>query len=350
MKILIFGGCGFVGSNLAFKFKEQGNDITVFDNLVRRGVELNLPLFKQKGIKFIHGDVRNKEDFNKITDKIDIILDCAAQPSAINYQNPVFDITNNYLGVLNVLEYCRKYKCGLIFWSTNKCYTGEVCNIPKVKIKKDRFVWCNNPDLPGWSKKYGFNEQLTVNGKDHSIYGVSKINADLLIQEWSDAYGINSIINRWSCLAGPNQWGISDQGWVAWFMIANYFKIPLTVYGFNGYQVRDYLFTDDINYLVNKQINQIHEHKGSVFNVGGGKDFSVSINEAIKFINNNYNQFTGITKDDTQRRADQQLYITDNRLVKETFEWKPTVNFATGCLQIYNWIKIKEQEIKELYL
>lgn len=336
--ILIIGGAGFVGSNLAFKLKNDNYKVTVLDNLVRRGAENNIPIFKKLGISFIHGDTRNKEDINCL-DNYDVILDCAAQPSAINYKNPNFDITNNTYGVLNVLDYCRDRKAGLIFWSTNKCYTGKVCNSVKTKVNKNRLVFDMDQDkFDGFDAEFGFNENLTLNGNDHSIYGVSKVMADLMIQEYADAYKIPSICNRFSCLAGPNQWGKAEQGWMTWFAIANKLKLPIEVYGFDGLQVRDYLFIDDIYNLIKKQIENIDNYFGEVFNVGGGNEYSTSIKEAIGLIENNYSKFTDVKYFQETRRADQAVYISDNRKVKKAFNWEPSIKIEQGYEQIFEWI------------
>lgn len=202
MNILVLGGAGFMGSNLAIHLNNLGHKITVMDNMVRNGVENNLPRFKKYDIEFVRGDIRCPEDFNKLRGNFDIVLLLAAQPAAINYANPVFDITNNTMGVLHTLEYIRNSGAGLIFWSTNKCYSGQVCNTVPYVESDSRYVWANRNHIhTGWSE-IGFNENLSIDGKDRSIYGVSKAMADVLIQEWSDSYGIPSIINRFSCLSG----------------------------------------------------------------------------------------------------------------------------------------------------
>ena len=349
MKILIIGGAGFVGANLAVRFSADGNEVISMDNLVRRGSEFNIPRLKKAGVKFIHGDTRNKEDF-QILGKVDLVLDCAAQPSAINYENPNFDITNNTFGVLNVLDYCRSNGAGLIFWSTNKCYTGEVCNAVDLIKLDTRYEFDRmGKTVPGFDPVKGFNENLTPNGKDHSIYGVSKIMSDLMIQEYADAFKIPAICNRFSCLAGAYQWGKAEQGWVAWFGIAQKLGLPITIYGFNGYQVRDYLFIDDIYNLIKKQATAIKDYNGEVFNVGGGRDFSTSVNEAISFIEFSYGKFSEINIDNTPRRADQIVYITDNTKVKDTFDWKPVINLEQGYKQIYSWINDNIETLKNLY-
>jgi len=352
MKILIVGGAGFVGSNLAFYLKENGHEITVLDNLVRRGSENNILTFKERGISYYHGDIRNSEDLMLLPD-VDVVLLCAAQPCAINYANPVFDITNNTIGVLNVLEWCRHRKAALIFWSTNKVYSGEVCNDIPYEIQNRRFVW-NDPDFKrkGWDYKEGFSEELSIDGKDHSIYGLSKVCSDLMIQEWSDAFGIPSVINRFSCLAGPNQWGKAEQGWVSWFVLANEFNLPLTIYGYGGYQVRDYLFTPDINRLIEKQIHAVtssdSKHKGSVYNVGGGHSYSVSLNEALDTLSNS-RSWVDINFEENLRRADQAIYISNISKVCEEFNWEPEVSFVEGCFDIRRWIRTNKDLLEKLY-
>jgi len=349
--VLIFGGAGFVGFNLAIILKEKGHKITVVDNIVRRGSELNIPKLKKIGIDFIHADVRNKEDFKHIPNNVDVFLNCAAQPSAVNYENPEFDFANNTSGALNVLEHCRKTGAGLIFWSTNKVYSGEECNKLEYFIHKDRFTWSTPtyPNRPGISNR-GFSEELSIAGKDHSIYGVSKVAADFLTQEWSDAFGFPAIVNRFSCLTGPHQWGKAEQGWMTWFAIANYFGLPIEIFGYNGNQVRDYLFTDDLGELIYKQINRIEEFHGEVFNVGGGMDFSISVNEAIKFLSKTNKPFSSITMHPEKRRADQAIYITDNRKVCNEFDWCPVTDHINGYKQIFKWIESNEKELANLYV
>lgn len=358
-KILIIGGCGFVGANLASHLSDKF-DISIADNLVRRGSEISLEEFKKQGISFTHCDIRCPEDFNNLG-KYDVILNCAAQPSAINYSNPVFDITNNTIGVLNVLEYCRKTGAGLIQWSTNKCYSGVLVNsIPRITSKDYKarsrnyiefFEWTENTShrpIPGFDISKGFNENLSVDGNDHSIYGVSKIAADLLVQEWSDAFKINSIVNRFSCLAGPKQWGKAEQGWVTWFAIANELGLPIEIFGFNGMQVRDCLFADDLASLIEKQIYSISNYNGEVFNVGGGMNNALSLNKAIDLLENLNSVFVNI-QNGPQRRADQAIYITDITKVSKEFNWKPMTSIEQGYSNILKWVKDNRSKLIDLY-
>ncbi|MCZ7600598.1 MAG: NAD-dependent epimerase/dehydratase family protein, partial [Gammaproteobacteria bacterium] len=191
MKVLITGGAGFVGANLAHYLSGRGHRVTVMDNLVRRGSELNLLPLKAAGVQFVHGDVRNAEDFANVPRDIEVVLETCAQPSAIDgYANPLFDINNNTIGLLNTLEFARKSDAGLIFWSTNKTYAGEHINAFPLVERETRWEWDTaaidaiyGERLPaGFDPVYGFSSEFTVDGHDHSIYGLSKIMADLACQ------------------------------------------------------------------------------------------------------------------------------------------------------------------------
>ena len=353
MNILILGGAGFMGSNLALHLNRAGHTITVMDNLVRAGVEHNLPAFHKESIQFVRGDIRCTEDFNKLDGGYDVVLLLAAQPSAVNYSNPTFDITNNTLGVLNTLEYIRGSEAGLIFWSTNKCYSGESCNSVPYFEKAKRFEWlAEDPSTIywGWSAD-GFNEYLSIDGKDRSIYGVSKAMADILIQEWSDAYKIPSIINRFSCQSGPNQFGMAEQGWVTWFAIANELGLPIEIFGFEGKQVRDNLYISDLCSLIEKQITKLPNYCGEVFNVGGGREHTLSLLEAIVIIEDlTSKKFSNIKVHPKERRADQRIYISDISKVSEEFGWAPTISPYESYKLIVEWVKENRSILEGLHL
>jgi CDP-paratose 2-epimerase len=350
MKILITGGAGFVGANLSFYFKEQGHDVIALDNLARRGVENNLPEFKKKGITFIHGDIRNPEDFYHL--KADIILECSAQPSAIDgYNNPKYDITNNLYGVINVLEYCRTHGTAMIQWSTNKCYDGNKVNaLPHIE-KDTRYEWLPRfSTTAGFDPLYGISSDFSVDGGSHSIYGMTKIQSDLACQEYCDAFNVPTIVNRFSCLAGPRQMGKCAQGWVAWFAIASIFNLPLEFIGWKGKQVRDILFIDDICSLVDAEIKCIDSIKGQVFNIGGGMSSTLSLIEAVDLVS----QITGnkppIAIKETPRKADHVIYISDIRKIKAAVGWEPKVNIKDGYEKIVKWVYDNKTILQNLYL
>lgn len=340
--LLITGGSGFIGSNLAFHLSHQ-HRITVMDNLVRRGSELNVPKFKDYGIEFIHGDIRNSEDLNHLKIKFDIILETAAQPAACTgYDNPVFDITNNYLGCLNVLEYARRTAAKVIFWSTNKVYDGDRLNAMPRKEQSSRYVWKHK----GFK---GISENYPIDGGNHSIYGLSKVCADLTCQEWAKAFDMPIIINRFSCLAGPGQFGKSEQGWLSWFVIAALFNLPVTLYGFKGKQVRDVLFMPDILDLVDRQIKAIDKYRGEVFNIGGGQTVNTSLLECIDTIERLTDKKIKWSYDKNARKADQCIYISDIKKAKDHFKWIPKVGMEEGIVAIIDWVNKNEKELRQLY-
>ena len=343
MKILITGGAGFVGGNLATKFADEGNEVLCLDNLSRRGSENNLTRFlNYPRIKFVHGDIRNSEDLDRVSFNPDVVLECSAQTTAIDgYDHPIYDYTNNTHGVINVLEFCRKKNAGLIFWSSNKAYSGDLCNSIPVTETDTRLVWTPPDDfsLQGWSQK-GFNEKMDLNGGNHTIYGVTKNAADLICQEWSSAFDIPVIVNRFSCLYGPNQFGKVSQGWIVWFMLAKKFGIPLSYYGFGGKQVRDYLHIDDLFRLIYTQCLTIDNHTGSYYNVGGGVNNTTSVLELSNLLDE-----SGFFADDVadvahakERKADQQIYISDISKVSNDFMWKPEVKLDNALKKIIIWI------------
>lgn len=343
MKLLVTGGNGFVGSNLCLYFKNLGWDVTSFDNLVRRGSELNIPIYKKMGIKFVHGDVRNQEDFIQLKDKYDVICECSAQPSATEgYGNPVFDITNNTMGAMNALEFARKQDAIFIFWSTNKVYSGDKINAFPMAEGQTR--WYHKDDMQTIS------ENFSIDGNQHSIYGLSKVMADLMVQEWANAYGVRTVINRFSCLAGRGQFGLCQQGWVSWFVVAAHFGLPLTLYGWKGKQVRDVLDVRDVCSLVEREVKHIDNIKGEVFNVGGGHLNHMSLLEAIynvKLITGKELEYKVV---DEVRKADQCIYITDIKKVMGMTDWTP-MHSHMDCLEdIYKWVKENEDSLRSLYL
>ena len=339
MKILITGGAGFVGGNLAIKFANKGDQVVCIDNLARRGSENNLSRLSKAGVKFIHADIRNNEDLDSIKFNPDVVLECSAQTTAVDgYNNPMYDFTNNTAGLVNILEFCRKRSSGIIFWSTNKVYNGNLCNLPPVIEKDTRFEW-SNPDfmLSGWSMN-GFNENLSIDGGNHTIYGVSKLSADLFCQEWSSAFDVPVTINRFSCLYGPHQFGMVSQGWIVWFVLAKLLGKQLTFYGFNGKQVRDYLHIDDLFDLISLQIYSLRSKKCSVYNVGGGCKNTVSVLELSQKLDKMLGIESTINRG-KPRREDQKIFISDISKVSKEHGWSPKISLDDGLSDVVNWLK-----------
>lgn len=344
MNILITGGCGFIGFNLSNFLKKKGFNVIAMDNLVRRGTEISREILEDNDIEFVHGDVRNFEDFKNVDKKIDIVLNTAAEPSAIEgYKNPYFDFTNNSLSVINILELARKKGIKIIQWSTNKVYSGDKINSIKRKELETRFEYDDE------NFKEGVDENFSVDGKEHSIYGLTKLTADLFCQEYAQAFDLNIIINRFSCLGGEWQWGLPKQGWFSYWPIAFTYKFPLTYIGWKGKQLRDVLYIKDICELILKQIENIDDFKGETFNVGGGIKNSMSLIEATKYLEKKLDCKQEIKFEEEPRRADQCVYVSNINKVSSTFNWQPKVNPESAMDSILDWVQKNKELLDKVY-
>jgi len=358
LKVLITGGCGFLGSTLALYLREKGHDVVAMDNLVRRGSESNIERLQQHGVAFVHGDVRCPEDFASLPKGIDLICDASAQPSVVSgYMNPMFDLTNNTFGVIHVLEFARERRCPLIFCSTNRIYSAVRINALPRREASTRLEWdCdawrrlpveNRP--PGFDPQYGVSEEFSLDGAGRSIYGVSKLMADVVCQEYADAFDIPVIINRLGVISGAGQFGKIDQGWVVWWAVACWFGLPLKYIGWGGKQVRDILFVDDVCRLVDLEIWRIGSLRSGVFNAGGGAANSLSLLEATQFFEKKSGRSMSITHEESHRKADTVIYITDNRKVEQVLGWKPQISVAEGLDSILAWIGENEAQLSARY-
>jgi CDP-paratose 2-epimerase len=358
LKILITGGCGFVGAQLAFHFQQRGHRVIAADNLVRRGSELNLPRFQRHGIEFVHLDVRNPEDLTGLPGDIDLICEASAQPSVVTgYGNPLFDIMNNSLGLVHILEFARRRNCPLIFWSSNRVYCADQTNAPPHRAEATRLVWDKeayfrqyaNKLLPGFDPEYGFSEAFTLEGRERSIYGLSKLMADLACQEYASAFGLKTVINRFGVISGEGQFGKSDQGWVSWWAVAFHFGLPLKYIGWEGKQIRDVVFIEDVCRLVELQMESLDRISGEVFNLGGGAGNSLSLVEATQLLQEKLGRDVPISYESEPRRADQCIYITDNRKAERVLGWKPKIGISQGYDRILAWIRENEEELRPQY-
>ena len=338
--IFITGGAGFIGSNAANYFYKKKWKVYVFDNLSRNGSSLNIKfLLKGKNIKFIKGDIKNFKKLSKTISKIkpNVILHCAGQVAVTtSITNPRDDFENNALGTFNVLESIRlnKLKSTLIYTSTNKVY-GNL-KFDKVKIVKKRYVFSN--------RKIGVNEDNQIDF--HSPYGCSKGTADQYVRDYSRIYGINSYVLRQSCIYGTNQFGIEDQGWLAWFVIASILGKKITIFG-DGRQVRDLLYIDDLNRLFEIIANNKKHKRENVYNVGGGNNFSLSILELIDYLKKTKNPKIklGYKK---WRLGDQKIYISDNSKLNKNFGWKPKISPNVGIKKLISWVNKNKNIIQKV--
>jgi CDP-paratose 2-epimerase len=359
LHILVTGGCGFIGSHVALHLRAKGNKVSVLDNLVRRGAEQNIAKLERHGISFYHGDVRNPEDLANLPAGFELVCDTSAQPSVVaGYANPLFDITNNGLGAIHILEYARVRRVPVIFWSSNRVFGADrLNNLPRHEIATrydyDADAW--NRLAPeqrpaGFHPEHGISEQFSVDGGQRSIYGLSKLIADAACQEYANAFDLPVVVNRFGVISGVGQFGKVDQGWVVWWALAHWFGLPLSYLGWKGKQVRDVLFVDDMLTLLDRQIAQIANFRGEVFTVGGGRANSISLVEATDLMQQISSRSTAVTQTEQARQGDIVLYFTDNRKATRQLGWKPQIDLKTGFSRIFDWIRANEKELRERYV
>src|SRR6478672_2701709 len=256
-RILVTGGAGFVGAQTALDLarRHPEAEVVAFDNLSRRGSELNLPRLREAGVEFVHGDVREKDDLLGL-ERIDALVECSAEPSVMAGVDgsPDYVIRTNLMGAYHCLELARRDNAQVIFLSTSRVYPVRHLLGIQLDEAETRFEISDAQELPGISPR-GVNEAFPMWGA-RTMYGATKLCAEHLIEDYVDGYGLRAVINRFGVIAGPWQMGKVDQGVFTWWMLAHYFKRPLSYIGFGGTgkQVRDLVHIDDVVELISAQL------------------------------------------------------------------------------------------------
>jgi CDP-paratose 2-epimerase len=352
--ILITGGAGFVGSNLALWLRQHRPNahVTVADNLKRRGSELNLPRLRAAGVEFVHCDIRNPEDLRFEGRSIDLILECSAEPSVLaGYgEAPDYLINTNLLGTVNCLELARSRGADVIFLSTSRVYPVSALNAALTDETETRFVLKPNQVIPGITE-HGISEELTLDGA-RSLYGTTKLCSELLIREYEDMYGLRCIINRCGVLTGPWQMGKVDQGVFALWMGMHYFGRDLSYIGWGGTgkQVRDLLHVDDLAELIALQLDQLSALSGATFNVGGGTESSLSLVETTTLCQEITGRHVSVHHVAENRPADLKVYVTDHHRVTAATGWSPRRTPRETLTNIFQWIQAHESLVSHIWL
>lgn len=349
--ILITGGCGFAGSNLALSLKRDypGWRIIAFDNLRRRGSELNLPRLAEAGVEFMHGDIRNRSDLLQVGE-VSAVIEAAAEPSVLSGidSSPDYVIDTNLNGTLNCLDLASRCKAKFIFLSTSRVYPiPELCKI-RYTDSETRFHIADNQEIPGIGRN-GITEDFPANGP-RSFYGASKYASELFIREYMEFNQLPAVINRCGVITGPWQMGKVDQGVVVLWMARHYFSGDLSYigYGGSGHQVRDILHISDLYRLIKMQLDDFERFNGEIFNVGGGSDVSVSLYELTCICEEITGNRINIRKVKENRSADIPVYITDNSKIHSVCGWSPEIDSRSILSDVFDWIRINEQNIKKL--
>lgn len=333
MKILISGGVGFIGTNCAIYFAHFKNyQVTLIDNFSREGVSNNAKFLIKNypKIKIIKSDIINIKNYLPILKKADVVLHLAGQTAVTtSIKDPMGDFKNNLLGSFYLLEAIRKYNptAALLYSSTNKLY-GDLRQHNLVKnLKKKKYEDICHPDGLDENEKLDFI----------SPYGCSKGAVDLYCQDYARIYNLNTIVFRQSCIYGPHQIGVEDQGWVAHFVKQFLLKKSITIFG-DGYQARDLLYIDDLISAFDLGIKKIKKIKGEVYNIGGGVKNSYSLLQIIALLEKKFGYKIPI-KFASSRLGDQQYFVSSNQKIKKILGWAPETKFESGIEKLINWQK-----------
>lgn len=333
MNIFITGGAGFIGINAASYYLKQKHRVTIFDNFSRPGGKKNISWLVQnhKGsVQVVDGDIRSDQrKLISYAKRADLVLHLAGQVAVTSsVANPLTDFEINARGTLNVLEAVRTsgHNPVLIYSSTNKVYGSlEDLAVTETPTRYEFENLC-----------FGVSETRCIDF--HSPYGCSKGAADQYVRDYSRIYGLNTIVFRQSCIYGPHQHGVEDQGWVAWFMIALTQEKRLTIYG-NGKQVRDLLHIDDLLRAYDAAAKNIRVTKGQIYNIGGGPQNTLSIWHEFKPLLERLYTRTIVPEFSDWRPGDQPIYISDIRKAKQDFQWEPMIRVPQGITSLYAWIQ-----------
>ena len=340
MKILITGGCGFVGTNLALFLYSKGYKIECLDNLSRKGSRYNFKLLRNKKIRNYKFDIYDYRKIQKLP-KYDFIIDCCAE-AAVEVSKKDIDgvINTNFLGTFNILKKAKKDKSKIIFLSTSRVYPiKNMTNIIRKKIISSKIKI---------KKTFGENDNLQG---PKTIYGLTKLSSEMLIEEFGYAFDLKFIINRCGVISGPLQFGKQDQGFVSLWIWGHLKKKKMKYIGYGGLgnQVRDVLHVDDLSELINLQIRKINKINNKIFTVGGSKKSYTSLRQLTDIcekITKNKIKFNKVSKTSIY---DIPYFITNNKLVTKTYGWKPKRNILKVVSDTFLWLKNNESTINKYF-
>ncbi|EMA44820.1 NAD-dependent epimerase/dehydratase family protein [Halococcus saccharolyticus] len=342
-RVLVTGGAGFVGSHVAEYYATRGPQVTVLDDFSRASTlaataegrdtaAYNYDYLRERypDIDFVEADIRNSDRIESIVEGHDAVVHLAGQVAVTaSLNDPRTDFEVNAQGTFNVLEAARKAESdpAVVFASTNKVYGSNVNEI-SVREAETRY-WYDDPEY-----ERGIPESLSIDDCEHTPYGTSKLAGDLYLQDYAARNEIDAAAFRMSCIYGPRQFGIEDQGWIAHFAISTLEDEPLTVYG-DGKQVRDALYVTDLVEAYDAFLSNPTD-KPAVYNMGGGPHTTTSLIELFDLLEAQTGRRTAVGFDDW-REGDQKVYVSDITRAEEHLDWTPSVDLETGLEQFVEW-------------
>lgn len=343
-QVLITGGAGFIGANVAQYYMARGFRVVIYDALGRKGCIENVEWLQSQpqaqDLQLLVGDIRlPTRALQKEIERSDAVFHLAAQVAVTtSVADPVEDFEVNALGTFKLLELVRTSqgkKPVLFYASTNKVYGG----MEDIRIGKgdSRYYYTDFPD--------GIPEDRVLDF--HSPYGCSKGAADQYVRDYVRIYGLETVIFRQSCIYGYRQFGLEDQGWVAWFIIAAVLGRPITIYG-DGKQVRDILFIDDLVEAYDRAWQQIDSVKGKIYNIGGGPQNTISLLDLIAILRAEVNQNLSVSYADW-RPGDQPVYVSNIHKAYRDFGWKPEVDWKSGIQRLIKWVVDQKSMLARLF-
>jgi len=331
---LITGGAGFIGTNYADRLLGRGESLTILDNLERSGAEKNLAWLRERhgeaAFRLVTADVRDPDAVSAAAAPADVIVHLAAQVAVTtSVIDPRTDFSVNALGTVNVLEAARASRRSpiVLYASTNKVY-GEMEATPLVE-RETRWDFAN--------LHQGVPESQSIDF--HSPYGCSKGAGDQYVRDYHRIYGLPTVVFRQGCIYGPRQFGVEDQGWVAWFMIAALLDRPITIFG-DGKQVRDLCHVSDLLDAYDAAVARIDTAAGEIYNIGGGKPNTLSIwAEFGPLLAELTGEPVEVARDPAWRLGDQRVNYSDLSKARADLSWTPQTGIVEGIPELYDWVK-----------
>ena len=348
MRVLVTGGAGFIGANLAISLANSHADweIVALDNLKRRGGELNLARLQDAGVRFVHGDVRELADVLEL-EPVDAIVECSAEPSALAGVGGATEyvVRANLLGAYHCLELARRDEAQVVFLSTSRVYPVAALNAVAYTEGDTRFELAAQQSIPGVSE-HGISESFPLEGA-RTLYGATKLSAELLITEYASAFNLRAVVDRCGVIAGPWQMGKVDQGVFTYWLLNHQLGRGLSYigYGGRGKQVRDLLHVDDLVRLIDQQLQNPEHWAGMTANVGGGLDCSLSLLETTELCRELTGNEVPVEAAGESRPGDVPIYISDCELLYRHTDWRPEHRPRDILKDIYDWIIDNERAV-----